>query len=127
MSFRVVMAGTKLLFCVLILSVVGTAAQTGRSLRGGTAAQMDLSLQDMVKLVCQFASQKQIEDRATKAVCEVITHLMPHVVFNPDCETAAEAVWDAAVAQCPKMSCHDTKEGESCYTAVVWAMEHGAV
>merc|ERR1712066_202098 len=24
-------------------------------------------------------------------------------------------------------SCHDTKEGESCYTAVMWAMEHGIV
>merc|ERR1712203_1124826 len=22
-------------------------------------------------------------------------------------------------------SCHDTKEGERCYTAVMWAMEHG--
>jgi len=77
MSFRVVMAGTKLLFCVLILSVVGTAAQTGRSLRGGTAAQMGRSLQD--------ATEPQ------------------------------------------NRSCHDTKEGESCYTAVTWAMEHGIV
>merc|ERR1712061_767294 len=24
-------------------------------------------------------------------------------------------------------SCHSTVEGESCYTAVVWAMEHGIV
>merc|ERR1712217_279325 len=24
-------------------------------------------------------------------------------------------------------SCHDTKEGERCYTAVMWAMEHGIV
>jgi len=77
MSFRVVMASTKLLFGVLILSVVGTAAQTGRSLRGGTAAQMGRSLQD--------ATEPQ------------------------------------------NRSCHDTKEGESCYTAVTWAMEHGIV
>jgi hypothetical protein len=88
---------------------------------------MDRSLQDMEKIVLKFASQKQIDDRATKAVCEVITHLLPHVVFNPDCETAAAAVWDAAVAQRPKASCHDTKEGESCYTSVMWAMEHGIV
>merc|ERR1712061_329562 len=66
-----------LLFGVLILSVVGTAAQTGRSLRGGTAAQMGRSLQDAT---------------------------------TPQNRT-----------------CHDTKEGESCYAAVMWAMEHGIV
>merc|ERR1712087_516005 len=51
--------------------------QTGRSLRGGPAAQMGRSLQDAAT---------------------------PH-----------------------NRSCHDTKEGESCYTAVMWAMEHGIV
>merc|ERR1711920_1199730 len=49
----------------------------GRSLRGGTPAQMGRSLQD--------ATEPQ------------------------------------------NRSCHDTKEGESCYTAVTWAMEHGIV
>merc|ERR1712151_1070762 len=32
-----------------------------------------------------------------------------------------------ATAALHNMSCHNTVEGESCYTAVVWAMEHGIV
>ncbi|CAK0852994.1 unnamed protein product, partial [Prorocentrum cordatum] len=66
-------------------------------------AQLTLpSLADMEKLICEAASQKQVEDKAVDEICQVITEKPPNIKFNPDCKTDVEAVWDAAVAKCPQ-------------------------
>ncbi|CAK0877864.1 unnamed protein product [Prorocentrum cordatum] len=66
-------------------------------------AQLTLpSPADIEKLICEVASQKQVEDKAVDEICQVITEKFPNIKFNPDCKTDVEAVWDAAVAKCPQ-------------------------
>ncbi|CAK0877868.1 unnamed protein product [Prorocentrum cordatum] len=66
-------------------------------------AQLTLpSPADIEKLICELASQKQVEDKAVDEICQVITEKFPNIKFNPDCKTDVEAVWDAAVAKCPQ-------------------------
>jgi len=57
---------------------------------------------DIEKLVCELASQKLIEDRATDTVCSLINRTFPDVKFNPDCKTLSEGVWDIVESKCPK-------------------------
>jgi len=57
---------------------------------------------DMEKLVCELASQKMIEDRATSAICSLINKTFPDVKFNPDCRTLLEGAWDIVLSKCPK-------------------------
>jgi hypothetical protein len=56
------------------------------------------SPEDIEKLVCKFASQKQIEDKATEAICKVIKSKFPDI---PDCERDVEVVWNAVLTRCP--------------------------
>jgi len=57
---------------------------------------------DIEKLLCQLASQKQIEDKVTSQVCMLINKTFPMIKFSPDCKTTLEGAWDLAVAECPK-------------------------
>jgi len=57
---------------------------------------------DIEKLICKVASSKDIEDRAVDGVCEKIHMLFPKAKFDPDCKTALDDAWDAAVSMCPK-------------------------
>mmetsp|Transcript_43862 Transcript_43862/g.80126 ORF Transcript_43862/g.80126 Transcript_43862/m.80126 type:complete len:556 (-) Transcript_43862:131-1798(-) len=56
---------------------------------------------DPTEAICKLASNKQIEERATDEVCDLIAKKFPTVKIEPDCQTAVEAAWDAAVALCP--------------------------
>ncbi|CAK0896299.1 unnamed protein product, partial [Prorocentrum cordatum] len=56
---------------------------------------------DIEKLICEVASEKQVDDKAVDEICQVIAETFPDIKFNPDCETVVEAVWGAAVAECP--------------------------
>merc|ERR1711988_1745636 len=57
---------------------------------------------DIEKLICQVASEKQVEDKAVDEVCEAIAAKFPSVKFNPDCKTVVSAYWEKAVAMCPQ-------------------------
>jgi len=57
---------------------------------------------DIEKLICKYASDKMIEDKAVDEVCALIQKELPNIKFNPDCKTVAQEAWDAAVAMCPK-------------------------
>merc|ERR1719343_1894616 len=57
---------------------------------------------DIKKLVCEVATQKMIEDRATGEVCNLIQEHFPSIHFQPDCKTVLEAAWDAVAAECPR-------------------------
>merc|ERR1712039_62677 len=59
--------------------------------------------QDIEKLICKVASKQDIEDRATKAVCEKIQAKFPKIQFEQACEVVLEKVWDKAVAKCPHL------------------------
>ncbi|CAK0801370.1 unnamed protein product, partial [Prorocentrum cordatum] len=66
-------------------------------------AQLTLpSPADIEMLICEAASQKQVEDKAVDEICQVITAKLPNIKFNPDCKTDVEAVWGAAEAKCPQ-------------------------
>ncbi|CAK0906738.1 unnamed protein product, partial [Prorocentrum cordatum] len=54
---------------------------------------------DIEKLICEYASQQPIEDKAVEEICEVVTAKFPSV---PDCKGMVEAAWDKALAMCPK-------------------------
>jgi len=60
------------------------------------------SPEDIEKMICQYASNKDIEDRATHVVCVMIQEKFPAIQFEKRCELAVEAVWDKAVAMCPQ-------------------------
>jgi len=59
---------------------------------------------DIEKLICEFASKKQIEDKAVEEVCQAIADKFPSIKFDPDCKTVMESAWDQAAAMCPKPS-----------------------
>merc|ERR1712025_643365 len=59
------------------------------------------SPQEIEKLVCKIATEKQIEDESVGEVCQVITEKFPSLHFQPDCETAVRGLWDAVTARCP--------------------------
>ncbi|CAK0906734.1 unnamed protein product, partial [Prorocentrum cordatum] len=54
---------------------------------------------DIEKLICEYASQQPIEDKAVEEICEVVTAKFPSV---PDCKGMVEAAWAKALAMCPK-------------------------
>merc|ERR1712151_706942 len=56
---------------------------------------------DIEKLICEVATQKMVEDKATTEVCSLIEEKFPSIHFQPDCKTVAEAAWDAVTARCP--------------------------
>merc|ERR1711920_1006924 len=56
---------------------------------------------DIKKLVCEVATQKMIEDKATSEVCSLIEEKFPSIHLQPDCKTVAEAAWDKVTALCP--------------------------
>jgi len=60
-------------------------------------------IDDIEKLLCKIASQKEIEDRETTKVCALIAEKAPFFHFKPDCHTVVEGVWDSVIAKCPKM------------------------
>ncbi|CAK0877858.1 unnamed protein product [Prorocentrum cordatum] len=88
------MAARRLVLAAVAYAL-GTAAQTTPEVTLPSPA-------DIEKLICEVASQKQVEDRAVAEICQVITEKFPNIKFNPDCKTDVEAVWDAAVAKCPQ-------------------------
>ncbi|CAK0877862.1 unnamed protein product [Prorocentrum cordatum] len=88
------MAARRLVLAAVAYAL-GTAAQTTPELTLPSPA-------DIEKLICEVASQKQVEDKAVDEICQVITEKFPNIKFNPDCKTDVEAVWDAAVAKCPQ-------------------------
>jgi len=53
---------------------------------------------EIEKLVCEVASQKMIEDKATSEICTEISKK----VKIPDCQAIVEMGWDKIVAKCPK-------------------------
>jgi len=57
---------------------------------------------DIEKLVCEVASQKMIQERATDVVCSLINKTFPDVKLNPDCKTLLEGAWDIVLSKCPK-------------------------
>jgi len=65
----------------------------------GAASPID----DVEKLVCKLASQKEIENRETAKVCTFMKEKAPWFTFEPNCTTVVEGAWDAVVAKCPKM------------------------
>merc|ERR1719401_859885 len=56
--------------------------------------------QDIEKLMCKFASQKQIEEKAIDEVCSLIEQKIPSIKKG-ECMGAAEMAWDKIVAMCP--------------------------
>ncbi|CAK0798383.1 unnamed protein product, partial [Prorocentrum cordatum] len=71
-------------------------------------AQLTLpSPADIEKLICEAASQKQVEDKAVDEICQ---EKFPNIKFNPDCKTDVEAVWDAAVAKCPQAEVEEAED-----------------
>jgi hypothetical protein len=56
---------------------------------------------DIEKLVCKVASQKQIEDRAIDEVCSIIEEKFPSVKKG-ECMIAAKLSWDKIEKMCPK-------------------------
>ncbi|CAK0877861.1 unnamed protein product [Prorocentrum cordatum] len=88
------MAARRLVLAAVAYAL-GTAAQTTPELTLPSPA-------DIEKMICELASQKQVEDKAVDEICQVITEKFPNIKFNPDCKTDVEAVWDAAVAKCPQ-------------------------
>jgi len=66
-----------------------------------TVAETPTPEDDIVKLACQVASQKDIEDKETAKVCELIKEKAPYIQFLSDCQTGFESVWDKVAAHCP--------------------------
>merc|ERR1711865_1057819 len=53
--------------------------------------------QEIEKLVCELATQKQIEDKASTAVCSLIKKKLR----IPDCQDMVEHMWNQIIATCP--------------------------
>mmetsp|Transcript_106400 Transcript_106400/g.328634 ORF Transcript_106400/g.328634 Transcript_106400/m.328634 type:complete len:361 (+) Transcript_106400:74-1156(+) len=60
------------------------------------------SPQDIERLICQFATEKMIEDKAVDKICELVNKTWPSIHFSPDCHTVVQEAWDTAAAACPK-------------------------
>mmetsp|Transcript_37073 Transcript_37073/g.106772 ORF Transcript_37073/g.106772 Transcript_37073/m.106772 type:complete len:292 (+) Transcript_37073:76-951(+) len=60
------------------------------------------SPEDIKKYVCEVATQKMIEDKATDKICALIKAEFPGVEFDPDCKTVLEMAWDLVTKYCPK-------------------------
>jgi len=83
-------------------AIVGAVALYGATAQPEhqVAAQIDPS--DLEKLICQYATDKQIEEKATGEVCDFIAQKFPTVKFDPDCKTVVDQAWDSVAAMCPK-------------------------
>eukprot|EP00425_Heterocapsa_triquetra_P016762 CAMPEP_0195133606 /NCGR_PEP_ID=MMETSP0448-20130528/149108_1 /TAXON_ID=66468 /ORGANISM="Heterocapsa triquestra, Strain CCMP 448" /LENGTH=217 /DNA_ID=CAMNT_0040171659 /DNA_START=46 /DNA_END=696 /DNA_ORIENTATION=+ len=55
--------------------------------------------EELARIVCEFASQKQIEEKSTHEVCELIHEKVPQIP-QPLCEQALDKAWDAVEAKC---------------------------
>jgi hypothetical protein len=82
---------------------------------------------DIEKIICEFASQKEIEDKVVEEVCTVVAEKFPDMKFNPDCKTVLEGFWDQAVAMCPKLQVPSEIEKLICEVATQKEIEDKAV
>jgi len=57
---------------------------------------------DIEELICELATNKQVEKKATGAICTTIAAKFPSVHFNPDCVTALEGVWGSIASKFPQ-------------------------
>merc|ERR1712032_1531523 len=57
---------------------------------------------EIEKLVCEVATQKQVEDKAIDEICAAIKKESPHNPINAFCHNMVERAWDDIVARCPK-------------------------
>jgi len=53
---------------------------------------------EIEKLVCEVATQKMVEDKASASICSEISKK----VKIPDCQALVEGLWDKITAKCPK-------------------------
>merc|ERR1719345_357065 len=83
-------------FCAL--TVAETSLPENIEQRVTAAARTDY----IEKVVCKFASQKDIEDKETAKTCKLLKKKAPFFHFAPDCRTVVENVWDSVKANCPK-------------------------
>jgi len=58
--------------------------------------------EDIEKVVCKIATQKEVEDKATSKICSKISEKFPNLKFSPSCEAVMEGLWDKVASMCPK-------------------------
>eukprot|EP00933_Yihiella_yeosuensis_P033542 TRINITY_DN27222_c0_g1_i1.p1 TRINITY_DN27222_c0_g1~~TRINITY_DN27222_c0_g1_i1.p1 ORF type:complete len:296 (-),score=69.10 TRINITY_DN27222_c0_g1_i1:227-1114(-) len=89
--------------CVARLDRVWDMAVTKECQHGAVDLKGNRRFDMLKKLVCEFASKKDIENHATEKVCEKIHARQPEIPVG-DCAILLERVWDDVVAKCPKDS-----------------------
>jgi hypothetical protein len=59
------------------------------------------SAQDFEKLICSFATKKQLDGNDFDGTCDKIKDSIEWIIFQPDCVTALRGVWHKAAEKCP--------------------------